>query len=77
MTAAQFVGLQADKFYFLAQEKMHPYPYGIYTLSDEAIQYGHARNEQAMMIGLQCESNDEYSPFGLNGEVEFTADELY
>ena len=53
------------------------YPYGIYTLSDEAIQYGHARNEQAMMIGLQCESNDEYSPFGLTGEVEFTADELY
>ena len=77
MAAAHFVGLPAEKFYFLAQEKAHPYPYGIYTLSDEAIQYGHARNEQAMMIGLQCESNDEYSPFGLTGEVEFTADELY
>ena len=40
--ACKAVGLPANGFSFLAQEKTHPYPYGVYELSDEALVYGQA-----------------------------------
>ena len=77
LAACDFVGLPAEKFYFLAQEKAHPYCYGVYTLSDEAIQYGHARNEQALALGMDAKGRNDLRPYGLQDPVEFTADELY
>ena len=56
---------------------MHPYPFGVYTLSDEAIQYGHARNEQALALGMDAQARDDLKPYGLKEPVEFGADELY
>ncbi len=77
LTAARSCGLRADKFYFLAIEKQYPYPYGIYTLSDEAIAFGEARNEQALARGLQCLEKDEWIPYGSIDPVEFQVDELW
>jgi exodeoxyribonuclease VIII len=76
LTAVRALGMRADRFYFLAQEKAHPYPYGVYTLSDEAIEYGIAKNEQAMAIGLDCAKRDEWLPFNRDQYVEFGIDEL-
>ena len=78
LNGARSVGLRADKFYFLAVEKAHPYPFGVYTLSDEAIAFGDARNEQALKIGLECLETDVFTPFNAHHNVvEFGADELY
>ena len=76
LTAVRALGMRADRFFFLAQEKAHPYPYGVYTLSDEAIEYGIAKNEQALKIGLECQDRDEWLPFNRDQYVEFGIDEL-
>jgi hypothetical protein len=68
--------LPTEKFYFLAQEKAHPYPYAVYTLDDEAIAYGDSRNEQAMAQLLRCQKEDDFRPFGLDSEVEFKLSDL-
>ena len=65
------VGLPTEKFYFLAQEKQAPYPFGVYTLSDEAIAYADAQNEQAMAIGIKCREQDLYLPYNQEGIKEF------
>lgn len=77
LTAARQLDMRADKFYFLAQEKAHPYPYAVYTLSDEAIEYGAAKNEQALKIGLDCQRKNEWLPYNRDGVIEFGIDELY
>lgn len=78
LNGARTVGLDAEHFYFLAVEKAHPYPFGVYTLSPEALAFGDARNEQALYLGLECQETGIYTPFNQNHEViEFGADELY
>ena len=74
--ACRAAGLPTEKFYFLAQEKAHPYPYAVYTLDDEAIAYGDSRNEQAMAQLLRCQQEDNFKPFGLDSEVEFKLGDL-
>lgn len=76
--ACRAVGLPTEKFYFLAQEKAHPYPFGVYTLSDEAIAYGDEKNEQAMSIGIECRNSGVYLPFNnREGITEFGLNDLY
>ena len=77
LSGARLCGLKAEKFYFLAVEKQPPYPYGVYTLSDEAIAFGDARNEQAIAIAQQCFDSGEWMPFNNAGVTEFSVDELW
>tara|TARA_Y100000114_G_scaffold22758_1_gene18481 strand:- start:618 stop:1394 length:777 start_codon:yes stop_codon:yes gene_type:complete len=77
LAGARLSGLPAEKFYFLAVEKQSPYPYGVYTLSDEAIAFGDARNEQAIAIAQQCFDSGEWMPFNNAGVTEFDVDELW
>ena len=77
LSGARLCGLKAEKFYFLAVEKQSPYPYGVYTLSDEAIAFGDARNEQAIAIAQQCFDSGEWMPFNNAGVTEFSVDELW
>ena len=77
LAACESVGLPEAKFYFLAQAKAHPYPYAVYTLSDDAIEYGHAKNEQALARGLEARGANTLRPFGLDEPVEFDASALY
>ena len=71
LAGCRAVGLPTEKFYFLAQEKQAPYPFGVYTLSDEAIAYADAQNEQAMAIGIKCREQDLYLPYNQEGIKEF------
>ena len=71
LAGCRAVGLPTEKFYFLAQEKAAPYPYCVYTLSDEAIAYADAQNEQAMAIGIKCREQDLYLPYNQEGIKEF------
>jgi exodeoxyribonuclease VIII len=70
-------GLGAEQFMFLAQEKAHPYPYAVYTLSDEAVEYGRAKNEQALKTLLRCKENDDYRPFNVSGVQVVEIGDLY
>ena len=70
-------GLRADGFNFLAQEKAHPYPYGVYTLSDEALEYARARNEQALDLLLKCKDKDDFRPYNLDGVQVVEISDLY
>ena len=56
---------------------MHPYPYAIYTLTDEAIAYGDAKNEQAMAVGMACRERNEYLPYNQSEIREFDIADLY
>ena len=71
LAGCRAVGLPAERCYFLAQEKTHPYPFAVYTLSEEAIAYGDAQNEQALAVGLACEAAGIYRPFNVEGVTEF------
>ncbi len=75
--ACKAVNLKCEGFKFLAQEKKDPYPYAVYTLSDESIKYAQARNEQALEKILKCEAEKEYRPFGLYGEQVIESTDLY
>jgi hypothetical protein len=77
LAAAEYLDLQCDKFYFLAIEKAHPYPFGVYTLSEEAVQYGHAKNQQALEIGIRCRDSGNYQPFNNGGVTEFDLADLW
>jgi|TARA_R110001583_G_scaffold88621_2_gene229648 exodeoxyribonuclease VIII len=77
LDGARAAGLPADKFYFLAQEKLAPFPYAVYVLSDEAAEYGRARNEQAFKTLLKCKDSGDYKPFNVDGVQEITVDDLY
>ena len=70
-------GLRADGFNFLAQEKAHPYPFGVYTLSDEALEYARARNEQALDLLLKCKEQDDFKPYNLEGVQVVELSDLY
>jgi hypothetical protein len=70
-------GLGAEQFMFLAQEKMQPYPYAIYALSDEAAAYGRAKNEQALQTLLSCKENDDYRPYNISGVQVVELGDLY
>ena len=54
-----------------------PYPYAVYTLSDEAIAYADAKNEQAMALGIACREKDLYLPYNQEGITEFDLGDLY
>ena len=62
---------------FLAQEKAHPYPFAVYTLSEEAIDYGRARNEQALKTIIDCKDRDDYKPFNVSGVQTVELSDLY
>jgi exodeoxyribonuclease VIII len=65
--ACKSIGLPVEGFSFLAQEKAHPYPYVVYTMSDEALEYGRAKNEQALHNLLQAEKSNVYKPYNVDG----------
>ena len=62
---------------FLAQEKMHPYPYAVYTLSDEAVEYARAKNQQALETLLRSKKNDDYRPYNVTGVQVVELGDLY
>ena len=70
-------GLRADGFNFLAQEKAHPYPFGVSTLSDEALEYARARNEQSLELLLKCKEQDDFKPYNLEGVQVVELSDLY
>jgi exodeoxyribonuclease VIII len=74
--AARSLGLPCEGFKFLAQEKAHPYPYAIYTMSDESLEYGLAKNEQALHKILESQKNENFAPFGLEGEQTIRLEDL-
>lgn len=75
--ACKVLGLPVESFSFLAQEKAHPYPYAIYTMSDEALEYGRAKNEQALNMLLEAKKNDSYKPYNLEGVQIVELHDLY
>ena len=77
LDAAKALGMTANQFMFLAQEKAHPYPFAVYTLSEEAIDYGIARNEQALKTIIDCKDRDDYKPFNVSGIQTVELSDLY
>ena len=75
--ACRILGMPAESFFFLAQEKLHPYPYAVYTLTPEAITYGQAKNEQALSTLLEAEKNDSHNPFNVEGVQTIDLNELW
>lgn len=75
--ACKSAGVPSDGFAFLAQEKAHPYPYGIYELSDEALEYGRSKNEQALSMILHARSNDDIMPYNLSGKQTIQLEDLW
>jgi len=74
--AAMSLGLSCKGFKFLAQEKQHPYPYAVYEMSPEALEYGLAKNEQALHKMIYCIENDDFKPFNLEGEQIVSLEDL-
>ena len=75
--ACRILGMPAESFFFLAQEKLHPYPYAVYSLTPEAITYGQAKNEQALSTLLEAEKNDSHNPFNVEGVQTIDLNELW
>ena len=75
--ACRIVGLPADGFSFLAQEKAQPYPYVVYEMSDEAMLYARSKNEQALATILSAKESDNYSPYNLDGVQTIELGDLY
>tara|TARA_R100000329_G_scaffold28972_2_gene26697 strand:+ start:1211 stop:1987 length:777 start_codon:yes stop_codon:yes gene_type:complete len=75
--ACRTLGLTAKGFNFLAQEKQHPYPHVVYTLSDEALVYARQRNEQALDLLLRCKDNDDFKPYNVEGIQTVELSDLY
>tara|TARA_Y100000004_G_C8612795_1_gene285431 strand:- start:164 stop:514 length:351 start_codon:yes stop_codon:yes gene_type:complete len=75
--ACRALDLRADGFKFLAQEKQDPFPYAVYTLSDEALKYAQARNEQALALLLKCKDRDDFKPYNLEGIQTVELTDLY
>jgi len=70
LDAAASAGMtEVDRFHFLAISKQHPYPYAVYELSDEAIEYGRALNEKAIDQMKLCEETGIYTPFNLHNKI--------
>ena len=70
LDAAACAGMtEVDRFHFLAISKQHPYPYAVYELSDEAIEYGRALNEKAIDQMKLCEDTGIYTPFNLHNKI--------
>lgn len=74
--ACRAVDLPANGFTFLAQEKNHPYPYALYDLSDEALEYGRAKNEQALAMILESRTK-ETLPYNLSGKQIIQLEDLW
>ena len=75
--ACRAVGLPADGFSFLAQEKLHPYPYAVYDLTPEALAYGQSKNEQALSLILEAKTTNEYHPYNISGVQTIDLDQLW
>jgi len=75
--ACRIVGLPADGFSFLAQEKAQPYPYVVYEMSDEAMLYARSKNEQALAAILNAKESDDYRPYNLDGVQTIELGDLY
>jgi len=70
LDAAASAGLnEVDRFQFLAIQKQQPYPYAVYELSPEAIEYGRSLNEKAIEQMLKCEKTGIYTPFNLHNRI--------
>jgi len=70
LDAAASAGMtEVDRFQFLAISKQHPYPYAIYELSPESIEYGRSLNEKAIDQMKHCEKTGIYTPFNLHNRI--------
>ena len=77
LDACRAVGLPAEGFSFLAQEKAQPYPYVVYEMSREALKYGEAKNEQALHALLTAKETGEYLPYNVKGTQIVELGDLY
>ena len=70
LDAAKHSGMtEVDRFQFLAIEKAHPYPYVVYELDAEAIEYGRSLNQQALSLLLHCRETEIYTPYNLHNQI--------
>ncbi len=70
LDAAASVGLtEVDRFQFLAIQKQQPYPYAVYELSAESIEFGRSLNEKAIDQMLHCQKTGIYTPFNLHNKI--------
>ena len=70
LDAARNSGMtEVDRFQFLAIAKTHPYPYVVYELDAEAIEYGRSLNEQALERLLNCRDTGIYTPYNLHNQI--------
>jgi hypothetical protein len=51
-------------FYFLAVEKVNPYAFGIYRLSDEAVEQGRKEYKQLLVTYKECEEQQRWPGYG-------------
>jgi hypothetical protein len=49
----------------------------VYTLSDEAMEYARAKNQQALSLLLKCKEEDKFVPYGLEGTQTIELGDLY
>jgi len=70
LDAAASVGLiDVDRFQFLAIQKTQPYPYAVYELSPESVEYGRSLNEKAIDQMQLCKKTGIYTPFNLHNKI--------
>ena len=75
--ACRAADLPANGFAFLAQEKLHPYPYAVYELTPEALAYGQSKNEQALSVILHARQTDDFKPYNIDGVQTIDLDQLW
>jgi hypothetical protein len=77
LDACSSLNLNTKGFRFLAQEKQEPYPYAIYTISSEGLEYARSKNEQALELILECKKSGDYKPYNLNNVQVIELGDLY
>jgi hypothetical protein len=77
LDACSSLNLNTKGFRFLAQEKQEPYPYAIYTISSEGLEYARSKNEQALELILECKKSGDYKPYNLNDVQVIELGDLY
>lgn len=65
------LGLQKDKFLFIAVEDKPPYAVGVYELDEASIAVGHSKFRRLLAKYLQCAIDDKWPAYSTN--IEYLA----
>ena len=58
--ALESINIEMKQFVFVVVEKEPPYPVAIYTLGDDALEYGLQQFDDLMFVLSQCQENDKW-----------------